>query len=288
MTQKVFIFVSSALRGTRYLGLADDTIDVLILPQGRMIVEKEPSSIMPDPWETELKRLVVERIKSHDEWKESIVRIAGHLKPCFGDLAIPGQPADQRFPEKEKGLIDELGHEIDIQIWGFHRDTKWSEIWSVASEVIHVVDNPSEAKQAAFLEALEEAFAKAAKTFENRPARDEEERLRDLFSVTRHEIIGMFDPLRIRLETASEINTKEPDRAGTIRASVDESIDAKLPGARRVLAGCARDVAAGEPEQWFKKASEQLGMRPSLSEFRSWLDALNDNLSKLRKSVTSD
>src|SRR5882724_9394614 len=128
MSHRLFIFISNRLREREYLSLSDDETDVLVIQEGLLSVKKEPPKRSPpfDPWETELKSIIAEKIRSYEHWKRSRIRVAGHLETCFGALPNMGWRKDRRFPEKEAPLGEEPGPEINIQIWGFHHEAELS------------------------------------------------------------------------------------------------------------------------------------------------------------------
>jgi hypothetical protein len=277
MPAKLFIVISEDLRGLEYLRLPEGIIEVLAIPQGRLTVEKEPLH-STDPWERELKKVVLERIQTHDKWKESTVRIAGHLVPCFGSLARTGS-RDQRFEKIEASLVDALGHPVNVQIWGFHHDDG-SEIWSVASRVKGFLGDP--VKEAEFLSQLDEAFLKAATSMHNSASAKEQEHISDRFSLARHEIFRMFGPLQMTLENAREMRDEDPGRARATEARVDALIDDALDAAIASWKKCASIVPSGELKQSFEDVLTQLQKRPKPNslDFRAWFDRLYDQLKK--------
>jgi len=277
MAHKLFILVSEDLREQLLLG--DDIINVLVLPEGRMTAEKEPSDEdVQELWERELKPLILARVRDNSDWKESTVRFAGHFRPCFGDMAHMGRN-DQRFPQIEQGLVDALGQAIDIQIWGFHHEN-WSEIWKVASQVKTFLGDPG--KEIQFLLDLEQAFLKAATQNEKISPSLEQNRIEERFAIARHEIMGLFVPLQMRLENARDMKEDSPSEAHEIEASVNDSIGPLVKKAVRLWKKCAPMVPEGGPKKSFDAVVTQLEKQPNPNsvEFRAWLDTLYDCLSK--------
>jgi len=288
MPHRLFVIISNRLRGPKYLSLADNDIDVLVIPEGLLSVEKEPAdnTSLGDAWTIILKNTIVKRIRSHAEWEQSSVRIAGHVRTCFGAVQEQTWRRDRRFHEQEADLCEELGHSIDVQIWGFHHEPTLSHIWTVLRQVRKIWKDPNLELKANFLADLEGAFQRAQELFDNASRRDNKREKWETLSLAKHEIVGLFDPLRIRLETAREISREDLQRAEKIRAEVKESIELKLPRAQNLLGDCRGSVVGEQAIEWFGKASEQLKVKFDLSQFPEWLNQLDTYLHKLRNSVT--
>lgn len=287
MSHRLFIFVSQTLRAD-YLNLGGDGVYVVSVPQGQLAVEQEPpqnDEPPVDPWETELKNRIASIILGYPQWQQARIRVAGHLKPCFGSLANLDWQRDQRFPEKEQGLQTELGLKIDLQIWGFHHKKEWSEIWTVARQIKEYFNNPSDQRKADFFVALEEAFERSTLALEARPTHTAERVRWEGLSVLRHEILGLFDPLRIRLETAREIKEDDPLRAREIGSSVEASLTLKIAKALKLLAQFEPRLIGSDAAEGLRRMRAQLGAQPDLSEFGDWLNQLDDSLNNLRNSV---
>jgi hypothetical protein len=286
MSHRLFIFISNRLREQDYLSLSDDDTDVLVIPEGLLSVKKEPAKRLPpsDPWEADLKRIIADKIRSYEYWERSQIRIAGHLLTCFGVLPDINWRKDRRFPEKEKGLHQELGLEIDIQIWGFHHEPELSKIWTVMREIKTVLRDPREAAKEEFLVALEKAFERSVVDFEGLSSRQEAREIWEKFSLLKHDIIGMFDPARINLETARE---KDAAAARVMRDKVQASLSDKLTKAHNLLNQSEAMVTGEEGTKWLNRTRDKLNHPPDLMEFGDWLNQLDEFLNNLRKSVTA-
>ena len=281
---RLLIFVSDKLRSSEFLDLRSEETDVLIMGDGQLTVEKEPETT--DPWETELKEIVIKKIVSLENWEGAQVRIAGHLRSCFGADAQLDWERDQRFLEKEENLKRSLGTNLDVQIWGFHHEEGWSPIWRTVIQIIKVIEAKEETVKTGFLEALENVFQTGSLISYEDANREGTKRVWEKLSVAKHEIVGLFDPLRIRLETARDISAEDPGRAGEIRVEVQGSIDLKLKKARRLLEDLGADITCEEAAEWFRQISARLDAPPTLSAFAEWLNQLDDCLNKLRNAVT--
>ena len=101
-------------------------------------------------------------------------------------------------------------------------------------------------------------------------------------SVTRHQIIGLFDPMRLRLESAQE---KDPVEAAAIRVSVESSLDSKREKAQSLLRR-AQKFAPGEASV---KCITELQTHLDdidLQRFTLWLRSLDDKLNHFRSTAT--
>jgi hypothetical protein len=287
MSHRLFIFISNRLlREKKYLSFPDDETDVLLIPEGLLSVRKEPAERKPpsDPWEPELKRIIADKIRSYEHWNRSQIRVAGHLMTCFGVLPDIKWRKDRRFPEKEKDLHQELGHEIDLQIWGFHHEPELSGIWTVIREVKAVLGDPREETKAEFFVALEKAFERSAVDFETRSSLEETREIWEVFSLVKHQIVGLFDPDRINLETARE---KDAAAARVIRDKVQASLEDKLAKAHKLLDQCEARVTREEGAKWLSHTRDKLNHPPDLLTFGDWLYQLDESLNNLRESVTA-
>ncbi len=295
MNRKLFVVISKTLRGGNFLCLDTDTFEVLVLPEGRITVEHEPPPPAflnaPAPWDAILKPIILERIQRQEDWQESVVRIAGHLWTCFG---VADTDRDQRFPAREKDLIETLGREIDLEVWGFHHETKWSKIWKVLFNLPEVLKQPSEV-QLRFIETLEDAFRQAANPEKEESTRDDElpkkespvidpaDRLRteQRFANARHDIMNLLGPIQVRLENARDRRTEGVDGADEIEASVNDVIDPTVTKALNRWKECG-PMVGGENAKSFAEVITQLNTRPKPNsvEFRAWLNTLYDCMSK--------
>jgi len=279
---KLFLFISNTL-AVEYLSLSDDEADILDDLQSKLTVKKEPVSEVTDPWENELKSVVLERIRALESWESTSIRIAGHLRTCFGDLGDYGRYADQRFHDKERELQNELGCEIDIQIWGFHHEQEYSKLWKIVTTVIEIIKAKSEPQTIEFFTKLDEAFGQH---FEKREIREKSTRNWDRLSVLRHEIVGLFGPLKMRLETARE--NRDPIRSHEILTNIKPLIEVKLTRARELVTECSAGLGDVELQDRLREISAQLSELPEISKLNTWLEKLMDALDSLRDSTIND
>lgn len=278
--QQLIIIVSDTLRKRKYLNIEEPAKDVLSVGDCHLRVQQEfPES--KDPWKTKLLEAVLRRVRDREDWRSTVLRIAAHASTCFGSDQIRQQMTDQRSLTEEKLIQQSLGEELDVQVWAFHHHPKKSELWAVVRDARNVINSDDETKLD-FFQQLEDTFRKLSAAAAEAAPLEEAQRMWEELSVIRHQIIGLFDPTRLRLESARE---KGPAEAVAIKAGVESSLDAKREQAQSLLKRAHR-FAPGEASA--KSISDLKAHLDSinLQNFTSWLRSLDDKLNLFRSKVT--
>ena len=278
--RQLIIVVSNTLLRGDYLDIEAPEIDVLQVGDRYLTVQQEfPNS--HDPWNGELREAVLKRVRRMKHWESAELRIAAHASTCFGKDPVRSQMMDQRFPAEEKLIQQSLGAELDVQVWAFHHQPEISNLWDVMQ---HTPDIPSddESSKLNFFQQLENTFQKLSAAAAEAAPLEEAQKLWEELSVIRHQIIGLFDPTRLRLESARE---KGPAEAAAIRASVESSFDAKREQAQSLLKRAQR-FAPGEASAKLIGDLKAHLDKLDLQNFTSWLRSLDDKLNLFRATAT--
>lgn len=278
--RQLIIVVSDTLRRRKYLNIEDPVRDVLVVGNRHLTVQQEfPNS--KDPWKAELLEAVLKRVRNREDWKSTELRIAAHASTCFGSDQIRQRMGDQRSLTEEKLIQQSLGEELDVQVWAFHHHPRLSELWAVVRLARTVINSDDETKLE-FFQQLENTFQKLAAAAAEAAPLEEGQRIWEELSVIRHQIIGLFDPTRLRLESARE---KGPAEAAAIRASVESSFDAKREQAQSILKRAHR-FAPGEASAKLIGDLKAHLDKLDLQNFTSWLRSLDDKLNLFRATAT--
>lgn len=278
--RQLIIIVSDTLRRGEHLNIEEPERDVLSIGDRHLTVQQEfPKS--DEPWKGELLAAVLKRVRVMEDLKSLEVRIAAHASTCFGSDPIIHRMADQRFPEEERLIQQSLGEELDVQVWAFHHH-KTSELWAVVRQTRSVITSDDDTRKLGFFQQLEAAFQKLSAAAAEAAPLEEAQRMWEELSVIRHQIIGLFDPTRLRLEAARE---KGPAEAAAIRTSVESSFDAKREQAKSLLKRAQR-FAPGEASAKHVSDLKAHLDKINLQNFTSWLRSLDDKLNLFRSTAT--
>lgn len=279
--RQLIIVVSDTLRRGEHLNFEDPEKDVLTVGDRHFTVQQE-FPVSGEPWKGQLLDAVLKRVRGMEDLKSLEVRIAAHASTCFGEHPVKNQMADQRFPEEEKLIQQSLGEELDLQVWAFHHNHRRSEIWAVVREARSVIASDDETCKLNFFQQLEATFQKLAATAAAAAPLEEAQRMWEELSVIRHQIIGVFDPMRLRLESARE---KGPAEAAIIKASVESSLDAKREQAQTVLKRAQRFAPGEASAKQISDLKAHLD-KINLQNFTAWLRRLDDKLNLFRSTAT--
>jgi len=278
--RQLVIVVSDILRRWDYLNIQEAEKDVLWVGDRYFAVQQEfPKS--SDPWKTELREALLKRVRDMEDWQSVALRIAVHASTFFGSSPLPQQARDRRFPAKEKLIQQSLGEDLDVQVWAFHHEPEISDLWAVV-QTAPDVNASDETSKLNFFQQLENTFQKLAAAAADAAPLEEAQRTWEEISVIRHQIIGLFDPTRLRLESARE---KGPVEAAAIKTSVESSLDTKREQAQNLLKRAQR-FAPGDASA--KQISDLKAHLDHIDpeNFTSWLRSLDDKLNYFRSTAT--
>jgi hypothetical protein len=280
------------------------------LPTSTLVGLREPPPITNDRWGRSLQPPILVEIREAAKRPgraASSVRVAGHVKPCFGETPASREASDEkrmrdrRFPDNEGELKKELGADLDVQVWGFHHDTGWSHIWKVLENVERIVEGGvTDEEMRGFESNLERAFVKAQEEAQASATADRDETRYEHLSAINHDILGLFIPLRFKLDNAAELDNAASERAFTadreaaaarslrLRTEVTAALPAKLEAAQAMLNEFAVVSAVVMKSEWWPKASQMLAAPPGVrrEEFWEWTVTLNTVLKNLLGTVT--
>lgn len=278
--RQLIIVVSNVLRRWDYLNIQEAEKDVLWVGHRCLVVQQElPES--RDPWKGELREAILKRIRSLEDWKAVELRIAVHASTFFGKGPSPQQTKDRRFPAEEKLIQQSLDDDLDVQVWAFHHEPEISDLWAVVQKAPDLTAS-DETSKLNFFQQLEDTFRRLSAAAAEAAPREEAQRIWEELSVIRHQIIGLFDPTRLRLESARE---KGPAEAAAIRASVESSFDAKREQAQSLLKRAQRFAPSDASTKLISDLKAHLD-KLDLQNFTSWLRSLDDKLNLFRSTAT--
>lgn len=278
--RQLIIVVSDKLRRGDYLDIKEAEKDVLRVGDRYFTVQQEfPTS--SDPWKSELREAILKRLRGLEDWKSVELRIAVHASTFFGKGPNPRQTKDRRFPAEEKLIQQSLDEDLDVQVWAFHHEPEISALWTVMQQLPDIPSDDDISKLD-FFQQLENTFQKLAANAAEAAPLEEAQRIWEELSVIRHQIIGLFDPARLRLESARE---KGPAEAAAIKASVESSFDAKREQAQSLLKRAQR-FAPGEASAKLISDLKTHLDKLELQNFTSWLRSLDDKLNLFRSIAT--
>jgi hypothetical protein len=188
-------------------------------------------------------------------------------------------------------MEDEIRKEVqvsDLQIWGF-RHERGKPINDALVAISKAAHSPSE-NHPQLGEQLEAAFRRsvANEVFEE-------------LSITRHRILRSFVAIRLNLEHAAEVATKDPNRAAALFEGAIRKIPEKLAEARHVLSDQARmlendsHAERGKIKDKIDSVARLLSDLPQLeatvdprsgsTAFNAWLTSLDASLDQLREAL---
>lgn len=278
--RQLIIVVSDILRRWDYLDIKDAEKDALQVGDRYFIVQQEfPTS--SDPWKAELRDAILKRLHGFKDSKSVELRIAVHASTFFGRGPNPRQTKDRRFPAEEKLIQQSLDDDLDIQVWAFHHEPEISDLWTVMQRVPDIPSDDDTSKLD-FFQQLENTFRKLAGAAAEAAPVEEAQRMWEELSVIRHQIIGLFDPTRLRLESARE---KEPAEAAAIKASVESSLEAKREQAHSLLKRAQRFAPSEVCAKCISDLKAHLD-KVELQNFSAWLRSLDDKLNLFRSTAT--
>ena len=278
--RQLIIVVSDTLRRRKYLNIEEPERDVLQVEDRYFTVQQEFPKLS-DPWKGELLDAVLKRVRGMKDWKSAEVRVAAHATTCFGGHPIIPQMEDQRVPTGETLIQQGLGEDLDVQVWAFHHHPRHSHLWPVVKQAPTVISS-DETGKLNFFQQLEDTFRRLSAAAAEAAPREEAQRIWEELSVIRHQIIGLFDPTRLRLESARE---KGPAEAAAIRASVESSFDAKREQAQSLLKRAQRFAPSDASAKLISDLKAHLD-KLDLQNFTSWLRGLDDKLNLFRSTAT--
>jgi hypothetical protein len=287
----------------RQICLDDVTNQCIDLKSSTLVALKEPPE-MTNPWASNLQRRILREIEGFVGRSNLRVRVAGHIGPCFGwrneepDAPRESIMRDRPLPDKEAMLKSVFGAELNVQVWGFHNDERWSRIWRALTTARDAVnDAATDDEKRNFEHRLLKAFEESqiedetAKEVDSRWARYEH------LSVIGHDILGLFNPLRIKLDTAAERDAaaaksddrqyreKSSEKAHRLRAEVRQLLPEKTSRARALLDEAAGILHRGKDDDRWKRAVAKLEIPPVISRegLWEWVGEMGDILKDLAR-----
>jgi hypothetical protein len=272
---KLFVVASNVLLGNDYLG--DKGNMPVRLGDVLLVAVKE------EKWK-QLEGSIVKVIK---HYQPDIIRVAGHLRPCFGEAAEEVSKWQIRFLKHEKGLKELLACDsksdnsvkLDIQVWGFHHD-EYSKIWNVLTTVKdYTGDEASDRQKVEFANYL-------LSVFEDTVAQNVYERI----SIVKHRVVHLFLPIKFRLQLLDELRAEGQHDEETVEKILQEisiSLNDKLNEASNLL-NALDDIASLRSNSAKKTVADILGGSTVLeaAKFTDWLCSLDTELNNLRENPT--
>jgi hypothetical protein len=278
--RQLIIVVSDILRRWDYLDITEPEKDVLQVGDRHFAVQQEfPKS--SDPWKDELREAILKYIRDMKDWKSVELRVAIHASTFYGSSPNPQQTRDQRFPREEKLIQQSLDEDLDVQVWAFHHDPEISDLWAVMQQAPDIPSD-DDTRKLNFFQQLDDTFRKLSAAAAEAAPIKEAQRMWEELSVIRHQIIGLFDPTRLRLESARE---KGPAEAAVIKAGVESSLDGKRGQAQSLLKRAQRFAPSEASAKCISDLKTHLD-KIDLQNFTSWLRSLDDKLNLFRSTVT--
>ena len=273
--------------------LDDRRGEVIPLTTSTLIGLEEP--VGKNPWGEKLQKSILKKIEEHRSRPGLRVIVAGHISTCFG-MEGARQERDRPMPDKAEALKASAGGDLEVQVWGFHHETDWSRIWAALVNVHEVIGvAATDEQKRAFEERLLDAFKRSGVEDTAALQSDQNWESHERLSVIAHNIMGRFNPLRLKLEAAAAravaaSATNDPESRETankkverLRSDVNGLLSERLKSARALLNEAAGLTRGGENNECWKRAAAKLDKPPSTDPeaFWKWMDELHDILKNL-------